>query len=689
MFTINTNPVWIVVIAIIAIVITGVLYFRNNNGVFGKWTKIVLATLRFLALFLILLLLTEVFFTKNIVTTTQPTIFCAVDNSTSMLLNKDSAEVKQYFENGFPNFKEFLNHNFTAQTVLFGDEIAEKDTILFDNNATDIASVFDYLGKMYSPGDIGAAVIFTDGIYTNGISTSAVAQNLTYPVYFVGTGDTTSKADMSISNVRYNKVTYLKSKAVFEVSFKANNFKNRDAVVQVFDNNKLTFSKNINITVNPFYTTFKIELEPQSAGKHNYRIAIPEDENDIIPENNEKNCIVNVIEGKKNVNIIANGTHPDVAAMVKALATNENVEVKVHTFDNFDIANIKNEDIFVLYNLPDASSKSKLLIDKINHENAPFMLALGNKTNITAFNTLINGMKITDANGSHEEAYPAYNETFNSFTISEALQNDFNVYTPLTSPFGLYEIPANADILAYQRIGNTLTDRPLIITLKDNNRRSAIVFGQNIWQWRIRTFLANDNFDTFDELVDNMIYYLSLSEVFKHFQIDIDDEYYTNERITIGGRLYNNNFELFNTPDIRFTLKNEHGNEYPYYMNKGDDMTYTLDVGTLPKGQYSWTASSPEETLTGSFYISAFDPEHVDLQARHREMTSVAQATGGKFFFLSQSDELQEVLKTKIVDNKTYTYKSNTNLRDILPLLLLIVALLTSEWVIRRHFGTY
>ena len=694
MIAIESNPLSIIACAAIAIILTAILYWRNKSEAeLSKPVKFLLATLRCLSLFLILILFLNILFTKKISRTSTPLVVCAIDNSKSMVLTNDSADVRNFFTKSYSDFRSNLNKHFTTKYLLFGNTVSEDATdenaISFNDINTNISSIFSYTETLYGNSDVNAAVIFTDGISTTGINPVIASESVTYPVYFVATGDTTSRNDMAITNIRYNKTAYLKGKCVFEISMKANGYNNKEAMLQIYDNGSLISSKKLNINANPYYSTFNIDFEPTSKGKHFYKFVIVRTDDDYIPDNNEKTCVVEVIEGKTNVRLISNGAHPDLGAISKALANNDSYEIESCLFEELDISTISNKDILVMVNLPDVSLKSTQLFEKINRENIPYLLEIGSKTSLSTLTKVIPDCRIDNPKNLAEDAYPVYMETFSSFTVSNELISDFSNFSPLTSPFGSYELPTHADVMLNQKINNVSTNRPLLATVKERDRRTAYIFGEGIWQWRIRDFVANSSFDAFDGMVNNLVYFLSLSETFKHFQIDLNNDFYQNEPIKVMAKLYNDSYELVNDADVQFVITNDEGTEYHYYLSKTSDGSYMLEINNMPAGHYEWKASTGSEHAEGAFNISVSDPEHIDLQARINDLQQIADKTGGKVFKLSETDELFDILKSNINEQKTYNYQLNKKPKDILPVLLAIIALLAAEWIIRRRMGIY
>ncbi|MDL2243137.1 hypothetical protein LJC25_05370, partial [Bacteroidales bacterium OttesenSCG-928-K03] len=250
--------------------------------------------------------------------TSKPVLICAVDNSRSITAAKDSTLVKNIFSNNYNSTLNKLKENFTVHSFLFGEEIIESETPDFKDNSTNISSLLMYANRLYDKNSIDAMLLITDGIYTTGFNPTLIAEENPYPIYTVGIGDTTSINDYSIVNIRYNDEVYIQSNCVFEANISATGFNKEELVLQIFDNNKLISTRNIKIDNDIYHSTLDIVFPPESPGKHFYKFILTGNKDDEIKNNNEKTCVVNVIDTKKHILIISKGAHPDINALKQA-----------------------------------------------------------------------------------------------------------------------------------------------------------------------------------------------------------------------------------------------------------------------------------------------------------------------------------------------------------------------------------
>jgi hypothetical protein len=607
-----------------------------------------------------------------------------------MIASKDSTNVKSFFENNYNNILGKLKENFTVHTILFGEEITERENPDFKDNATNISSSFMYSDRLYDKNSIDGMLLITDGIYTSGFNPTVIAEDNPYPIYTVGIGDTTSVNDFSIVNIRFNDEVYIQSNCIFEVNISASGFNNEELVLQILDNNNLISTKTIKVNSNNFHTTLDFIFPPSSAGKHFFKFKLNDHENDAIKNNNEKTCVVNVIDTKKHILIVSKGAHPDINAIKQALESSQNYTYESFLLEGFNLNELDKCDIVILHGLPDNSSTSKLILNKLNVSKLPYLAIFSEQTDINTFNQLDKNLNIEAFNGKFEEAYPDFNNNFSGFKISESEIKTFSSYSPLIAPFGIYNIPIQSEVILSQRINSIPTTRPLIITVQDYNRRSAFIFGEGLWLWRIKNFVTENSHNSFDVLINNIVQYLSLSDIFKRYQVFINEEYFEGEEIIINARLYNDNYELYNTPEAQITItNNEQKSQYPYYFSRTDESGYTLNAGTLPPGQYSWSSKAADESVEGAFYISETNPEYINLQARHDMLKTLSSITGGRFVELSNVNNIINSINSDIKSGKEYSYLKHNKINDSIIIFFIVIILLSTEWLLRRRAGIY
>jgi hypothetical protein len=88
---------------------------------------------------------------------------------------------------------------------------------------------------------------------------------------------------------------------------------------------------------------------------------------------------------------------------------------------------------------------------------------------------------------------------------------------------------------------------------------------------------------------------------------------------------------------------------------------YTLNAGYFPAGSYTYSAkvnyNKKDFTASGTFTVSPVQLELETTRANHQLLYSLSQRTGGKLFYPSQLNELQQTIQAK-QDIKPVLYSS-------------------------------
>ena len=153
------------------------LYFRNKKQHYGKALTIILFVLRTLMVGLVVLLLFNPLIRQKFSSVETPTIILAHDNSSSVVLCKDSAFYKNEYQTQFEQFRKDLNADFQVDEYLFGEDVRDFEQLDFSDQLTDLSSLIKTLDRRYYKRNVGAVLLFSDGIYNRGFEPELLAEN--------------------------------------------------------------------------------------------------------------------------------------------------------------------------------------------------------------------------------------------------------------------------------------------------------------------------------------------------------------------------------------------------------------------------------------------------------------------------------------------------------------------------------
>lgn len=683
----HSFPLFFVALALlISAGLSYLVYFRNKeNSVLSPVQKSILAGLRWISLFLVILFLLSPVIQRTKRIRQLPILAVAIDNSMSAKPFGDSYNqlinaVKDRFQDNYQlNFWTF-GENTTPDGVLTGDE-----------RRSDYGQLVSSVKSNYINKNIGALIVVGDGIYNQGQNPLNFAPGLQFPVYTLGVGDTTLKADAMISNVKTNKIAYLNNKFPVEIELKFSKLKDKIAQIEIENNNQLVYSSTLPVVSND---DFKLEFaspEASKTGLQHYKIRLKPFAEEVNRKNNEYEFVIQVLENKQRILVLSDGPHPDLGALRSGLSELQNYESEIITGD-YSPDSLKKFSLIILNQLPSKKNTASGLMSRIKESRIPVLFLIGPNSLIEQVNSLDMGLKIASSPNT-EEVQATFDEDFSLFVLSGETKDILASAPPLLSPFGTTEASPALQKLAWQSIKNIPTPKTLMVLGSDKGRKVGFIVGEGIWRWRLFNYQYAASHEAFNELIQKMVQYLSLRENEDNFNVNYPALFQETDQIEFTAELYNDSYELVNTPDVNISIQSDSLKEFNYTFDRTSNF-YRLNAGNLPPGDYSFMAETQlgnqRSTENGSFSIVKNEVELQNNRADFGLLFQLAQQTGGKF---SAIDNYGIVLDA-IADNKQITVQQHqqtllTEWINLKWLFFLLIVLMSAEWFFRKFWGIY
>ena len=678
---------------IIASGITLLSYYKSRDTFeLRPWQRTILMVLRFLAFFFVTLLLSGPLVKTLRKIVQNPVVILAIDNSTSVTGFSEDAFVVDEKLAIIDKISQSLREKFDVISYTFGEEVLRENQPRFSEKRSAYSDVIQAVYNNHFNENVGALLLIGDGIYNQGENPVNVARQLNYPVYTLALGDTTAHRDVRVAAVRINRNAFLGNKFPVEIDIRYQGMPNQNIRFNLQHQGLSVFSENINTRESDGFKTIFTYLDADNKGLQYYTALVETNLDEQNKLNNSHQFVINVLENKQRILIISNGSHPDAGALKDALEGQVNYEVSLFTEEPYP-ASIKEFNLLVLCQIPSSSQSGRQIIDEANRSRVPILMMIGSQTYIPQFNLMGLGIEITLQAGNMEEAQPIVNKTFTAFTLSEKLQTNMERYPPLKVPFAQYQLDAMWNVIAFQRIRNIETDRPIMAVANRNGVKAGIIFGEGIWRWRMYNYLMSESHAEFTELMDKLVQYLALRDNEDNFVIDFRPVYNETDPIIMTAEVYNDAYEPINSPEVSLILRDSTQQEFVYLFDRGR-LLYRLDAGVFPPGNYDFEAKvevgNKSFTETGNFAVMPVNIELLETQANHRMLYQLAKQSGGGFFLPAETDELIEsiISNSKI---RPYTYFQSL-LNEILNLrwiFFIILTILSLEWFLRRFWGIY
>jgi hypothetical protein len=672
----TTNTILLLLLSLI--IAGGLSFFQYYYKAKTKSkVNLVLAFLRFLSIFGILLLLINPIITRKTLETIKTPLPIVVDNSSSIVDLKANESALELYKKLSQN-KE-LQEKFDVQTYKFDSDFQQSEEFDFKGTQTNLDEVAKNLKSIYKNTSF-PTVLITDGNQTSGNDYvySFDANNSVYPLVV---GDTTTFLDLKVNVLNVNKYAFHKNKFPVEVFLHYSGNKNLTADFSISQGNSMLVKQSVSFSSSKKTAIVNVLLPADKVGLQVFKATISSKEKEKNTYNNTKNFAVEIIDQKTNLAIVSAINHPDIGALKRAIETN--AQRKVTIVKPNEIKSLQDYSILILYQ-PTTEFKSVFESNKLAGINT--FIVTGTNTDFNFLNQQQSNF-VFKMSGQKEDYLAELNSQFNLFAIDNL---GFENFPPLQNAFGTVTTNGTVSTLLSSKIRNIETNSPLLAFAENQGKRSAFLLGENLWKWRLQSHVDNQSFEKFDVFVDKIIQFLASNDSKKSLVVNHESFYNSGEAIEISAQYFNKNYEFDEKARLTISVTNTKTKQTKNYdLLKGNNF-YKVNLDGLSAGAYNFSVKelNSKTTYSSHFEILDFDIEKQFVNPDVEKLNQLASQTQGKVHYPNQVDAL---IKT-LLENENYKaiqkeIIAKTPLIDWVWLLVLIGISLASEWFTRKYNG--
>jgi hypothetical protein len=691
---ITEAPLWYLLLCLMAgAIYAGVLYFREARlNEIARWIRRLMAALRFVVVSFLAFLLMSPLLKTEFREVEKPVIVIAQDESESLVMGKDSAFNRKEYPAKLEELKKSLEDKFNVVTYSFGDKFRENTSFDYKDKLTDFSTLFSELDTRYADRNLGAVIVASDGIYNQGQSPVYAAEKIKAPIFTIAMGDTSVRKDLVLTKVIHNGIAFLGNTFPLEIVVDAHRCMNSASTLTVSKGGQVLVSKPVTITNDPFTQTIPVELTASTAGLQRYTVALSviDGENNI--QNNRQDIFIDVLDGRQKILIVGAAPHPDMGALKLAIESNDNYQAETYILDEFNKP-VNSYNLAILHSIPSQNAQGQKLLSDLAAAKIPVFYITGAQNSYSSFNSLGTGVniQISGSRPNESEAVPV--PDFPYFNLSEEAINYLPKFPAVLSPFANFTTSPSATVFAKQKIGALKTNYPLWIFSQQGERKVSVFIGEGLYKWRLHDFADHGNHDIFNELLSKTVQFLSVREEKSFFRVTAKSNFLENEPVQFEAEVYNQSYELINTPVVTIDIIDASGKRFPSTFTptgKG----YKLDAKMFPVGEYKYEAKTKvgEKVYTqnGRFSVSPLLVEIANTTANHQVLFSLAQKHNGELFLPNNLDKLAQSLNAREdIRPVIYNSKKLVDIINIWWIFALILLMISLEWFMRKRHGAY
>jgi len=693
----------VIILFVLAIFTTAVSYFTYRNlkkgHPFKKWTLI---TLRSAAFLILIVLLFNPFLSFESVTTESPQVAVYFDNSLSTSLEKGDYTGIELYRQRKEQFTDSRDQRFTYSEYLFDTEINTGNELSLDGTGTHINAVMNHI--LENENQYKAAVLFSDGISTQGRNPVFTATQLSIPVFTVPLGDTTAVRDLAIAEVEYNDPVYTNTLNRITAEIQYQQAENEQTEVRLIENGTVVESAEIDFLSTSGSRLVEFERQYSEPGFFELAIEIVPLENEFTTENNSYTFTQDVLDDKTRIHSIAFEIHPDVAAIRNQIATDIQNELIQSTWlggerftdtDPFSPEfNRDDIDLFIIHGDPPAGSAIANRIVNLIDQKPVVMFSLPSSFNgTTPFNDLKGATPQTA--GSTIEIRPVRTSSDLSHPLLELTIPPERSLPALVTRQSEYSISPAGQTLIRANFQGTETSIPVLVSDEGANRRLATVNAYGWYQYRLSR--QDEPTQFFRNLIDNLVSWASTSPDRRTLTLEpLKSNYTENETIQLRGTLINERGEpeLNGLVDVKIYDINSETELSSFRMRHTGSGNYIADIGTFPSGTYrAEGAATLNNRDLGSdearISVGQSNVEIINTQRDDATLRSIALNSGGLFLEDPNYDRFNSFLEDQnMYESVEEISVTQSYLREYSAIwFALVIILLTSEWILRRSLS--
>lgn len=668
-----------ILMLLLSIVLAAGLAFYQYLFKNGRRTRInlILAGLRFITIFGVLLLLINPKVAHKTYETQKTPLAVVVDNSSSIVDLKADAVTRGLFQNLTSDSR--LRDKFDIQPYGFASDFEPSETFDFKGKQTNIDQVSRNL-KSINRNRSYPTVLLSDGNQTEGSDYvyGFSPENKVYPVIL---GDTTTYLDLRVMQVNVNKYAFHKNKFPVEVFLQYSGTKSVNANFSISKGGSVLHRQQISFSNSKRSEVVNVLLPADNVGLQVFKASLTSSETEKNTYNNSKNFAVEVIDQRTEIAIVSTISHPDLGALKRAIESNS--QRKVTIVKPNAVGDLGKFNVVVLYQ---PTPEFRPLLENVKKVGSNFWVITGDNTDFNLLNQFQSNLEFR-MSSQREDYIAGFDSDFNLFAIDDI---GFSALPPLENAFGTLTVKGNANVLLGSSIRNIDSGMPLLAFFENQGRRSAYLLGEGIWKWRLQSHVDNKSFEKFDVFTDKIVQYLSSDNQRKSLVVNHESFYNSGEAIGITAQFFNKNYEFDDRARLSITVTNKSTKQTKKYDLLKATNAYKVNLDGLAAGAYTFSVRelNSNTVYNGYFEILDFDIEKQFVNPDVAKLTQLAAQTSGKSFM---PDQVEELIKT-LLENADYKSVEKEIVKkipliDSLLILILIACTLAAEWFIRKYNG--
>lgn len=745
-FAYGPPPLLVAVLMAALVAVAWLLYRRTTRSLSAGW-KGLLIGLRSITLVLLLLILMRPVVTTSQVSPQETWLAVVIDDSASMTVpdagGRDRLTAVREALYGQEGIIAPLAELFQVRLFAFDRDtrrLQDAGGLTGSGNTSDIGQALAQVDSRLGGLPLAGLVLISDGADNSGEAAAAAARQLgerEVPVFTVGVGADQLPSDVSIVDVQSDSTILDDSRFTVQVELWQRGYAGQAVEMRILDGEEVVARQTVPLDADGTTRRYEFTLEPTRRDSIVYQVEVDEMGGELIVQNNRHEFLVDN-SGRPPLNVLYVEGHPrnEYKFIRRAATHDDNLRLASYLqtgpgriyrqgLDNpQELANGFPTDRETLYAYEgliigdvsrDFFSSDQLeMINDFVAERGGGLLVSGMLEDTWEGTPVADMLPLSLIRG---DALPDYlqggirrggHATGDLFAPARTLEGELSGmlrladsesenrarWDALPELQGIYvtgrprpgaTVLLEHPVLAYQ--GQQL---PVLATQRYGSGRTLFLTTASTWRWQM---LMESSDDSHERLWRQMLRWLAVSAP-RRVEVAFDEAYYhAGDSVTVSATIRDDSFQPDNEASVWLQLTDPAGGVRDVQMewDIDEDGVYRSRFTASQEGVYrvlvdSTSTAGPglEQETRASFVVTPSRREFTDAAQDRPLLERLAASAGGGYYDISESDRLLEDIE---YTPNAHSEMVQEDLWDQPFMLLLLIALLSSDWALRRHKG--
>ncbi|OGQ78867.1 MAG: hypothetical protein A3F90_09205 [Deltaproteobacteria bacterium RIFCSPLOWO2_12_FULL_60_19] len=574
----------------------------------------------------------------------------------------------------------------------------------------------------------GAILLFSDGIANGEEKMLDASSSLPLPVVAVGVGDSQGYTDLRVADLGAPEFAFRGRELKIDFTVQAYGLAGKTVPLYLNRGKNLISSRSINIDRDAFEQRITLSYTPKEIGAHSFAVSLPPQPGEVITQNNQKEFKVEVKRDKIRVLTLSGSPSWNYRFLRMALKQDPFIDLVSFVFlrTPTDVVDVPDSQLSLIpfpideIFLEELKNFDVLLLDDFSHRSYFNMLYLEKLRDFVRDGgglAMFGGVRSFDSGGFADsplrEALPVELDGKGTYQIETRVRGTLTAVGRAHPVTRLVPDPqANEEawkkmppLTTFNQIlrakGETLLQAdsglPLLTVGRFGKGRTLALMSDDVWRWSFAAVGNGESPQHHLKLVRHAVRWLGQEPTFEQVRIEsIAGARTPGGKSEINVRVMNDDFTPASHAAVRMKLAGPEGEETTLEAAQANEAgSYRADFVPVREGTYRVEA---EAQLAGkvlgkdrrNFLVAFPYGEEEDGRPRPELLKQIAEKSHGEFIPIA---DLNPAALDRIAAKLERLAPSEVIERREIPLwstlwtFALILALLSSEWWLRRKWG--